>query len=56
MVARIPAGGDKIAEETRSHVEARQVTHLSTDWFVLGARTARKVHWVSSRHFLLVWL
>lgn len=56
MVALIPAGGDKIAEETRSHVEARQVTHLSTDWFVLGPRTGRKVNWVSSRHFLLVWL
>lgn len=56
MVAQILAGGDKIAEETRSHVEATQVTHLSTDWFVLGPRTGRKVNWVNSRHFLLVWL
>lgn len=56
MVTWIPAGGDKITEEMRSHVEARQVTHLSTDWFILGPRTGRKVNWLSSRHFLLVWL
>lgn len=55
MVTRRLADGVKIMEEMRSHVEARQVTHLVMDWFILGPRTGRKVHQVGSGHFLLVW-